>query len=364
MHFCINLCSNPFSHKTSDRKKYHAKAFPHVLIAFSCLKKDHSQCFCSSFFFFLQANCPFWSHLDFFCWAQNSKAQGGKASLGNICFKTEAALKQMSVSPPFHLEEIWSHFIKIFYLLIWKCCYAYSKIWQTISRLCYKVTTSQRWRLATEKQQSSANPYLHKSSCVESLTFFLFLPLPWWWGLLLWWALVPEDEPCWPWWPLLLWRRDVLAFPPLLFVDGVEELWLVRWLATETDLSLWGPKPRLGCCLAVLHGVPSESASLELELDVEEGDSGEDEGEERRDGDGEDELEDILLWGAASSSSSLGTLLLHSSSCCDNATSFLLRGSSIWNWFPQLLLIHSRYSSTSRVTRIIRPSILSVSLFG
>lgn len=107
------------------------------------------------------------------------------------------------------------------------------------------------------------------------------------------------------------------------------------------DFSLWTPEPRLDCCLAVLHGVPSESckqtpikslaihqplagasyladskineyclatmlcktqcvfagltASLELEVDEDEGDSGEDEGEERSEGDGEEELEDVLL---------------------------------------------------------------------
>lgn len=111
---------------------------------------------------------------------------------------------------------------------------------------------------------------------------------------------------------------------------------------------------RVDCCLAVLHGVPSEScgngkargdsnvpphpaqgptlprgitagltASLELE---EDGDSGDEEGEERRDGD--EELEEVLLRGAegrtttTSSSSSSGTLLLHWSSCWDSVTSF------------------------------------------
>lgn len=64
--------------------------------------------------------------------------------------------------------------------------------------------------------------------------------------------------------------------------------------------------------------------SLELEVeDVEEGDSGEEEGEERREGDGEEELDEVLLWGAdgrttTTSSSSSRTLLLHSSSCWDS----------------------------------------------
>lgn len=71
------------------------------------------------------------------------------------------------------------------------------------------------------------------------------------------------------------------------------------------------------------------TASLELEVeDVEEGDSGEEEGEERSEGDGEEELEEVLLWGAdgrtTTTSSSSGTLLLHSSSCWDSnsVTSF------------------------------------------
>lgn len=70
------------------------------------------------------------------------------------------------------------------------------------------------------------------------------------------------------------------------------------------------------------------TASLELELeDVEEGDRREDEGDERSEGDGEEELEEVLLWGAegrTTTSSSSGTLLLHSSSCWDSksVTSF------------------------------------------
>ncbi len=71
------------------------------------------------------------------------------------------------------------------------------------------------------------------------------------------------------------------------------------------------------------------TASLELGVeDVEEGDSGEEEGEERSEGDGEEELEEVLLWGAdgrtTTTSSSSGTLLLRSSSCWDSnsVTSF------------------------------------------
>lgn len=60
---------------------------------------------------------------------------------------------------------------------------------------------------------------------------------------------------------------------------------------------------------------------------MEEGDSREDEGDERSEGDGEEELEEVLLWGAegrTTTSSSSGTLLLHSSSCWDSksVTSF------------------------------------------
>lgn len=52
-------------------------------------------------------------------------------------------------------------------------------------------------------------PYLQRSSCVESRTFFLFLLLPWWCGLF-WWVLLLE-ELCCPWLPLFWWDRDVLA---------------------------------------------------------------------------------------------------------------------------------------------------------
>lgn len=53
--------------------------------------------------------------------------------------------------------------------------------------------------------------YLQRSSCVESRTFFLFLLLLWWCGLLLCRLLLPEL--CCPWWPLFWWGRDVLAWP-------------------------------------------------------------------------------------------------------------------------------------------------------
>lgn len=60
--------------------------------------------------------------------------------------------------------------------------------------------------------------------------------------------------------------------------------------------------------------------------DVEEGDSGDEEGEERSEGEGEEELDEVLLWGAdgrtTTTSSSSRTLLLHSSSCWDSETSF------------------------------------------
>lgn len=56
------------------------------------------------------------------------------------------------------------------------------------------------------------NPYLQRSSCVESRMFFLFLLFPWWCGLLLWWLLELKEEFCWPWWPLLLLERDILAW--------------------------------------------------------------------------------------------------------------------------------------------------------
>ncbi len=61
------------------------------------------------------------------------------------------------------------------------------------------LTTSRGWSLAAEVGQDSqsvadkdggggrrGHPYLQRSSCVESRTFFLFLLLPWWCGLLLW----------------------------------------------------------------------------------------------------------------------------------------------------------------------------------
>lgn len=68
------------------------------------------------------------------------------------------------------------------------------------------------------------------------------------------------------------------------------------------------------------------TASLELEVEEEgdEGDSSEEEGEDRSEGDGEEELEEVLLWGAdgnTTTSSSSGTLLLHSSSCWDSTNS-------------------------------------------
>lgn len=81
--------------------------------------------------------------------------------------------------------------------------------------------------------------------------------------------------------------------------------------------------------LKAVYAAARLTASLELEVeDVEEGESGEEEGEERSEGDGEEELEEVLLWGAdgrtTTSSSSSGTLLLHSSSCWDSnsVTSF------------------------------------------
>lgn len=55
-----------------------------------------------------------------------------------------------------------------------------------------------------------------------------------------------------------------------------------------------------------------------------EGDRGEEEGEEHSDGDEEEELDEVLLWGAEGRTtvSPSGMLLLHSSSCCDSETSF------------------------------------------
>lgn len=52
-----------------------------------------------------------------------------------------------------------------------------------------------------------------------------------------------------------------------------------------------------------------------------EGDSRDDEGDEHSDCDGEEELDDVLLWGAEGRTTA-GMLLLHSSSCWDNETSF------------------------------------------
>ena len=91
------------------------------------------------------------------------------------------------------------------------------------------LTTSRGWSLAAEVGQDSqlqtrtgvgvrgdggkrGHPYLQRSSCVESRTFFLFLLLPWWCGLLLGWLLVLEEELCCPWWPLFWWERDILAW--------------------------------------------------------------------------------------------------------------------------------------------------------
>lgn len=157
----------------------------------------------------------------------------------------------------------------------------------------------------TGKRGRWGDPYLQRSSCVDSRTFFLFLLLPWWWGLLRWWLLLLEEELCCPWWPLFWWERDILAcgrvqrqvqsscrislcfidnvrkllsgvvyyvlyedskgkaertFPPLLPPGGVLAVWLcVRRLVTTADFSLWLLEPRPDCCLAVLHGVPSES---------------------------------------------------------------------------------------------------------
>lgn len=65
------------------------------------------------------------------------------------------------------------------------------------------------------------------------------------------------------------------------------------------------------------------TASLELEAEDVEGDSRDEEGDEHSDCDGEEELEDVLLWGAEGRTTATpGTLLLHSSSCWDNETSF------------------------------------------
>lgn len=50
------------------------------------------------------------------------------------------------------------------------------------------------------------------------------------------------------------------TFPPLFLPGGVLVVWVcVRWLVTPVDFSLWSLEPWPDCCLAVLHGVPSES---------------------------------------------------------------------------------------------------------
>lgn len=53
--------------------------------------------------------------------------RGGKASLGEICFKIEAVLKQMSVYPPFHLEDDMIPFYKNLLLVFLKLLLCFLK---------------------------------------------------------------------------------------------------------------------------------------------------------------------------------------------------------------------------------------------
>lgn len=69
-----------------------------------------------------------------------------------------------------------------------------------------------------------------------------------------------------------VWYKDkaLRTFPPLLFPDVELGVWLwVLWLLTVADFSLWVLAPRPACCLAVLHGVPSESWSKHETTDIE-----------------------------------------------------------------------------------------------
>lgn len=68
------------------------------------------------------------------------------------------------------------------------------------------------------------------------------------------------------------WYKDktLRTFPPLLFPDVELGVWLwVLWLLTVADFSLWVLAPRPACCLAVLHGVPSESWGKHKTTDIE-----------------------------------------------------------------------------------------------
>lgn len=64
--------------------------------------------------------------------------------------------------------------------------------------------------------------------------------------------------------------KTLRTFPPLLFPDVELGVWLwVLWLLTVADFSLWVLAPRPACCLAVLHGVPSESWGKHKTTDIE-----------------------------------------------------------------------------------------------
>lgn len=109
------------------------------------------------------------------------------------------------------VQEIKPHFLLQFFLFFLffftsarNCCLSPRKAGQRdIYCRCFNtLTTSRGWSLAAEVGQDSqsvadedgggargggrrGHPYLQRSSCVESRTFFLFLLLPWWCGLLL-----------------------------------------------------------------------------------------------------------------------------------------------------------------------------------
>ena len=90
------------------------------------------------------------------------------------------------------------------------------------------LTTSRDWRSGSRSKDSQAvsekgtggGAYLQRSSCVASRWGFLFLPLPCWCGLLLWWLLLLDEELCWPRLFLLV-ERDERP-----------------WRTTQTDTSL------------------------------------------------------------------------------------------------------------------------------
>ncbi|TNN31527.1 hypothetical protein EYF80_058321 [Liparis tanakae] len=254
-----------------------------------------------------------------------------------------------------------------------------------------------RRRVRGGLQGGRGGAYLQRSSCVESRAFFLFLLLPWWCGLLLWWLLVLEALCC-PWWPLLWLERDVRAwgretemsprstpyrhrliqwifidhtagrlgrvrrgsahtFPLLFPAEGAALAWPgARLLFTAADFSLWAEPRTDGCCLAVLHGVPRRQddddvvififvfvvwkvvVALVQLLGLEQ--------------------RNVVSWRHKGQRSEVGGRRSAGSSSPRPLVDVLLSGRSLCGGPPQFFRIHSRYSSTSCVTRMILPRML------